>query len=98
MTQALDISGYFELIASEIETENRSATGQTSGQETDSLTQDYHVALDQQIYPNLKFLAGGFFRRTEATQRTFQPFGKASHQTLTAALASLRREYSLPSM
>jgi hypothetical protein len=79
------LSGYLEFDYSRNDTENKDAGGQSTRTKSDSLSQLYNLTLDRKLYPNLKFLASGLFRKrdtsfdieglkTDTTATTLRPY------------------------
>jgi hypothetical protein len=66
-SRAEGLSGYLEYTYANNDTNSVGAGGQSSRTHSDSLSQLYNITLDKRLYPNLKFLASGLFRRTDDT-------------------------------
>lgn len=69
-SRAEGISGYLEANYSNTDAESVDAAGQATRIRTNTFSQRYRLTLDKRIYPNLGFLAGGFFEKENSTIET----------------------------
>ncbi len=66
-SRAEGLSGYLEYNYAISDTDSVDAGGQSSRARSDSLSQQYNISLDKRLYPNLRLLASGIFKRTDAS-------------------------------
>src|SRR5512134_915637 len=80
-SRAEGLSGYLEHRYEINDTDSVDAGGQSVRTHTESLFQLYNITLDKRLYPNLRVLASGIFRRLDASTEVN---GVESETTLTA--------------
>lgn len=68
--KAEGISGYMEHTYNNGKQKSEDSTGVKTETKTDSFIQQYSLALDRRLYPNLGLMAGGFYERNSMTMET----------------------------